>query len=398
MNKTTDSAGKVVIVTNYSFPDSAATANRVSTIANEIATECNLDVVVVGPGPNEVMEGSITKVPKNYDIVSVFSSAFSRNNLFLRAFGELRQAWDLLKAAKDENADVYIVSIPSIFLILAVVFLKSRPIIFDFRDLVWDYYIELGGLHTFAGTIMKSLLPSILRRAKAITVTNSSEKRELSPLTRVPITIVGNGISQDHFERLNSLKPPSQCTPFVVLYIGNLGMAQNLETLLEAVGGDEQFEINLIGSGAKADFLLDFVHQSEMTNVKFTGALQWSDTLVHIEQANCLYGQIGTSFNSAIPSKLYEYLSCSRPVVFGLPDGAAKNLFSDFEDISICTPNSPKELREKLLRLKHDAGIKTSSIQSNRNRIRQHHLRENQTKNLVTIVQSLVKKDIVRQL
>ena len=396
MNKITDTAGKAVLVTSYPFPDSAATANRVSTLANEIAIEGNLDVVVVGPGPSEALEGSITQAPKNYGIVSVFSSAFSRNNLFLRAFGELRQARDLLKAAQDENADVYIVSIPSIFLILAVVFLKSRPIIFDFRDLVWDYLIESGGLQSFAGTIIKSLLPAFLRKAKAITVTNLLEKRELSQLTRVPITIVGNGISQDHFERLNSLSPPSQDTPFRVLYIGNLGMAQNLETLLEAVGGDEQFEIKLVGSGARADFLRNFVRQSKMTNVKFTGALQWSDTLAHIEQASCLYGQIGTSFNSAVPSKLYEYLSCSRPVVFGLPDGVAKNLFSDFEDISICTPNSPKELREKLLGLKHDAAIKTSTIQSNRNRIQQHHLRENQTKNLVAIVKSLVKEGIVR--
>jgi len=396
MNKITDTAGKAVLVTSYPFPDFAATANRVSTLANEIAIEGNLDVVVLGPGPSEALEGSITQAPKNYDIVSVFSSAFSRNNLFLRAFGELRQARDLLKAAQDENADVYIVSIPSIFLILAVVFLKSRPIIFDFRDLVWDYLIESGGLQSFAGTIIKSLLPAFLRKAKAITVTNLLEKRELSQLTRVPITIVGNGISQDHFERLNFLSPPSQDTPFRVLYIGNLGMAQNLETLLEAVGGDEQFEIKLVGSGARADFLRNFVRQRKMTNVKFTGALQWSDTLAHIEQASCLYGQIGTSFNSAVPSKLYEYLSCSRPVVFGLPDGAAKNLFSDFEDISICTPNSPKELREKLLGLKHDAAIKTSTIQSNRNRIQQHHLRENQTKNLVAIVKSLVKEGIVR--
>ena len=396
MNKTTNTAGKVVLVTSYSFPDSAATANRVSTLANEIAIEGNLDVVVVGPGPSEALEDTITQAPKNYDIVSVISSPFKRNNLFLRAFGELRQARDLFKAAQDENADVYIVSIPSIFLILAVVFLKSRPIIFDFRDLVWDYLIESGGIQTFAGTIIKSLLPPFLTRAKAITVTNLLEKCELSKLTRVPITIVGNGISRDHFERLNLLRPPSQDTPFIVLYIGNLGIAQNLETLLEAVGGDEQFEIRLVGSGARADFLRDFVRQSEMTNVKFTGALQWSDTLAHIEQASCLYGQIGTSFNSAVPSKLYEYLSCSRPVVFGLPDGAAKNLFSDFEDISICTPNSPKELREKLLGLKHDAAIKASTIQSNRNRIQQHHLRENQTKNLVAIVKSLVKEDTVR--
>ena len=382
---------KIVIITSYPFPDSAATANRVSTLAKEIALESNFDVVVVGPGPSEALEGAITQETKNYGIVSVFNHTFSRTNLFLRAFGELKQTRHLLKAAQNENADFYIVSIPSIFLMLAAVFFHTKPIIFDFRDLVWEYLIKIGGTKSIAGRAMKLLAPSLLKHAKAITVTNLVEKRQLSQMTRVPITIVGNGISQDRFTRLKLLSPPLQGAPFRVLYIGNLGVAQNLETLLEAIGGDEQFEINLVGDGNRANFLKDLVCQGDMTNVKFIGALQWSDTLAYIEKASCLYGQITTSFNSAVPSKLYEYLSSGRPVVFGLADGAAKNLVSDFEDVAICTPESPSELREKLLELKRDTATKTSSIQSNRNRIQQHHLRENEAKSLIELMKSFAK-------
>ena len=391
MNKKINTAGKVVIVTSYPFPDPAATANRVSILANEIAIEGNLDVVVVGPGPSEILKGSLTEEQKKYGIISVFGPTFSRTNLFLRTFGELKQTRNLLKAAQDENADVYIVSIPSIFLMLAAVFFRTKPIIFDFRDVVWRYLVESGGLKSFAGNAIKSFVPLFLKRAKAITVTNFLEKRELSQLTRVPIIVVGNGISQDRFAILESLSPPLQDSPFRVVYIGNLGMAQNLETLLEAVGGDEQFEINLVGDGNRAFFLREIVHQGDMTNVKFTGALQWSDTLAYIEQASCLYGQIGTSFTSAVPSKLYEYLSSGRAVVFGLADGAAKNLVSDFENISICTPESPSELRKTLLELKRNTTNKTSSIQSNRNRIQQHHLRENEAKSLVELMKSFAK-------
>lgn len=387
---------KVVIITSYPFPDFAATANRVSTLAKEIALESNFDVVVVGPGPREALEGPITQETKNYSVISVCNPTFCQTRLFLRAFGELKQTRRLLKAAQDENADLYIASIPSIFLMLAAIFFRTKPIIFDFRDLVWEYLINLGGTRSIAGRAMKVLAPSLLKHAIAITVTNLPEKRLLSQMTEVPITIVGNGISQERFSRLKLLRPPLQGVPFRVLYIGNLGEAQNLETLLEAIGGDEQFEINLVGDGNRVNFLKDLVCQGDMTNVKFIGALQWSDTLAYIEKANCLYGQISTAFNSAVPSKLYEYLSSGRPVVFGLADGAAKNLVSDFEGVTICNPDTPSELREKLLELKRDTATKASSIQSNRNRIQQHHLRENGAKSLVELMKFFAAGDAGR--
>ena len=394
MMKTDDSAFKIVIITTYPFPDFAATANRLSTLAKEIALETNSEVLVVGPGPgpgpSNAMHDKITGAKKNYGIKSVVGPVIRRNNLILRAFGEFKQTRRLLKAGHSERADFYIVSIPSIFLMLAPFFIRKKPIIFDFRDLVWDYLCNLGGIRSIAGRILKALLPHLLKKAKAITVTNSAEKQKLSKITSVPIKIAGNGISNDRFTKLKLLNPPSQSAPFRVLYIGNIGVAQNLETLIEAIGGDDQFEISLVGDGIRLDFLKSLVSQNNMTNVKFFGALQWADTLAHIEKASCLYGQIGSSFYSAVPSKLYEYLSSGRPVVFGLADGPAKNLVSDFENISVCTPGSPVELREKLLELKCDTSDKVSGILTNQKIIQQRHLRENEAKTLVQLLKYLM--------
>ena len=109
-----------------------------------------------------------------------------------------------------------------------------------------------------------------------------------------------------------------------------------------------------------------------------------------LEKASCLYGQISSSFYSAVPSKLYEYISSGRPVVFGLADGPAKNLVSEFENISVCTPDSPGELREKLLELKRDKSDRTSANSINQNIIQQRHLRENEAKTLVQLMKYLM--------
>ena len=385
-----DNPVKVILVTSYPFPDSSATANRLSTFASEMARTDNLDVVVVGPGSRKKAAHLITQDNLNYRIVSVTSAKYNRENLFLRAIGEYKQAKKLLKSAQFQNGDVYIVSIPSLLLILAVFFLRKKAIIFDFRDLVWSYLLAIGGVKSLVGMLIKLLIPMCLKISKAIVVTNTAEKTAISRLTGVPVTIVRNGISQERFTRLKHLNRPSKNEPYNVLYIGNIGIAQNLKTLIDAVGGDYNFKINIVGDGVHHNYLRNYVHQQKMANVHFIGALKWSDTLMYIEQANCLYGQIGASYKSAVPSKLFEYLSCGRSVVFGLPDGAAKTITLDFENIHICTPGDATELREKLLELKFTPITSTTTMQTNRQIIERHYLREHQAQSLINIVKSLI--------
>ena len=394
MHESRDSVAKVVIVTSYPFPDSAATANRVSIFADTIAKECKLNVVVVGPGSNENSCYPIEKLDFTFSVVSVSTAKFKRDKLLLRALGEYNQARNLLKAARNEEADIYIVSLPSVFLLLAVVYIRKKSLVFDFRDIVWGYLIASGGFKSFVGTIIKSIIPFFLRKAEAITVTNSFEQSLLSNLTKKPVKIVSNGISQYRFDRLKRINMRSKGRQYRILYIGNLGFAQHLSTLLVAVGGDDQFKIDLIGSGADKQNLENFAFRNGMKNVEFHGSLEWGDTLDFIQSADCLYGQIGSPFVSAIPSKLYEYLSCQRPIVFGLPDGAAKDFILDFEDVHICSPCDPNELRNRLLQLSSNNTSKSLIKQTNRKKIYRNYIREKQTAELIKIVHLLVKTRI----
>ena len=129
-----------------------------------------------------------------------------------------------------------------------------------------------------------------------------------------------------------------------------------------------------------------------MNNVNFVGFLEWSDTLQYIERANCVYGQIGNAFTSAIPSKLYEYLACGRPVVFGLPEGAARSFASKFEGIYLCTPNSSTHLRKTLLELKAEKKYDLVHAERNRAEVQRCHIREDQFSSFVQIIRSLTQK------
>ena len=63
----------------------------------------------------------------------------------------------------------------------------------------------------------------------------------------------------------------------------------------------------------------------------------------HYSEADIFYAQITKDFCSAVPSKIFEYISIGRKTVLGLPDGPAKNIFSKFSNVFIHIPEDKKD-------------------------------------------------------
>lgn len=98
-----------------------------------------------------------------------------------------------------------------------------------------------------------------------------------------------------------------------------------------------------------------------------------------------LYARLGENYNSAIPSKLFEYLSTGLPVVFH-GTGAAKEFLGQFESTFIVEDRDQGSLEEVLLHLKKKS---PNHSQMNREMIASHYLRGNINQNLFPIIEDL---------
>ena len=119
-------------------------------------------------------------------------------------------------------------------------------------------------------------------------------------------------------------------------YIGNIGIAQELDSLLElAKVFNDSLGINFIGDGASLKALQFKCKQEAINNVKFFGEVSPDEVPQYMSSADILFAQIGQNFSSAIPTKIFEYISAGRKILLGLPEGPAKEIFKNFYGVEI---------------------------------------------------------------
>jgi glycosyltransferase involved in cell wall biosynthesis len=142
---------------------------------------------------------------------------------------------------------------------------------------------------------------------------------------------------------------------FSVVFAGNLGTAQALDTIVEAAREllpHPDIRIVLVGSGSLDDWL---VHQRDgygLTNLTLTGRFEASDMSAIFAAAEALLVSLrpDPTFGLTIPSKLQAYLAAGRPVLAAL-DGEGSRIISEAGAGFCSEAGNAKALAGNVLRL-----------------------------------------------
>mgnify|MGYP000093590381 CR=1 FL=1 len=81
-------------------------------------------------------------------------------------------------------------------------------------------------------------------------------------------------------------------------------------------------------------------------NIHFKGNVDWEKVVHEYKKSDILYAQITQKYSSAVPTKIFEYIATGLPVVLGLPNGPAKEIFSKFSGVYIHNPEDHLEFME----------------------------------------------------
>jgi glycosyltransferase involved in cell wall biosynthesis len=325
---------KITIVTSFPFPEGKATANRVKVFARELIRTNFIDeVVIIATSPNKdetfFYESSIK-------VINIQISKINKNRLLLRVYKEIGFAFKIWATVRKSQSNNIIITIPSVLLLLPIIlYPKKHFFALDIRDAVWTYFSSSP-----FGFIFKALLEGLFRiaakKADIVSVTNSEEAIGLRKIAGIEPIIIANGISKKEINIYKNI-PIKPIKGLVNLtYIGNVGIAQELDVLIElAKLNQASLEISIIGDGARLDFLRDSCMKKGISNIKFHGNIPQNDVAHFMGEADILFAQIGKNYASAVPTKVFEYIASGRKVLLGLPDGPAKNIFSKFSGIEI---------------------------------------------------------------
>jgi glycosyltransferase involved in cell wall biosynthesis len=244
--------------------------------------------------------------------------------------------------------EVIIASSPQLLVGLSGWWLASTrrvPFVFEVRDL-WPESLNavgVGGkgllLHRTLGGIAKFLYG----RADRIVVVSEAFKPHLIEHWRVPaekIDVVENGVETELFRPADPAantalrKQLDIESRFVVSYIGTVGMAHGLETLLEA-SAKLQFQnpavlFLIIGEGAEKQRIKTVAESRRLTNVRFLAQQPREKIAAFISASDCCLVLLKKTdvFKTVIPTKMLEFMSCESPVILGV-EGEARRILQE---------------------------------------------------------------------
>src|ERR1700685_150617 len=283
---------------------------------------------------------------------------------------------------------------------------NAVPFVFEVRDL-WPESLAAVGVSSHNSPLHRSLAKIagfLYRRCDRLVVVTSAFKEYLVEHWRGPegkIFVVENGVETSLFSRLapNAALRRTLGTEgkFVVSYIGTMGNAHRLETLLEAATllRDKAPEVLflLVGEGAEKARIVSLAHSRGLTNVRFVGQqprekipafITASDTCVVLLKKSEL-------FKTVLPTKLLEFMSCARPVILGV-DGHARRVMEQANAGIFIPPEDSLALAEAIIRLAADPALRESLGRNGRQHVLQHFSRQQTAGIYLDVLQDLLER------
>jgi glycosyltransferase involved in cell wall biosynthesis len=271
-----------------------------------------------------------------------------------------------------ERPDVVIATSPQLLVGLSGWWIsrwKRAPLVFEVRDLWPESLAAVGAgsegsmLHRMLGAVAGFLY----RNASHIAVVTPAFQSHLMQHWGVPagkVSIVENGVETDLFSPsnvdANLRKKLGAEGRFLVCYVGTMGMAHGLDTVIEAAKqlrtALPEAMLLLVGEGSDKERIRALAESEGLSNLRFVDQQPRERIPAFINASDvCLVLLKKTElFKTVIPTKMLEFMACGRPVILGV-DGQARQIVEEARGGIVIEPENAEALVAAIRKLAGDA-------------------------------------------
>jgi colanic acid biosynthesis glycosyl transferase WcaI len=308
--------------------------------------------------------------------------------------------------------DVVIATSPQLLVGLSgwwIAFSRQIPFVFEVRDLWPESLIAVGADNedSLLYHALSAIAKFLYQRAQLIVVVAPAFKEHLMRHWRVPaekIAVVENGVETHLF----TPSPPAAndslrrqlgiAERFLVTYIGTMGNAHGLETLLDAAAQlrhqNPKVLFLLVGEGAEKARIQSLAESSGLDNVRFLDQ-QPRETIPAFISASdaCLVLLKKTDvFKTVIPTKMLEFMSCARPLILGV-DGQARQIVEDAGAGLVIEPENSAALAQAITQLAANRELGESLGQKGREYILRNFSRREMAEKYIDVLRRMEEKE-----
>ncbi|HVA80553.1 MAG TPA: glycosyltransferase family 4 protein [Candidatus Binataceae bacterium] len=322
---------------NRSFwPDPEATGQFLTELCDDLSAAHRITVIAGPPLYRAVAQRALLSRDRRGDIeiIRTFGTRFSKTRLAGR-LTNLATYYMLaaLAARRLECPDIIIAATDPPLLGALGAMLKRRfgcRLVYNVRDLYPDIAYANGALKNPA-------LLTTLRHANAFAYAHSdaivtlghdmAERIIAKGVPAAKVSVIPDWVDTTRIH-------PLACNPFraefgdrfVVMYSGNIGLSQQLESVLDAaamLAGDTRIVFLLIGEGARKPALMKLARERGLANVKFLPYRPKEELAQSLGAADLhLIPLMPGAAGCLVPSKIYAILAAGRPFVAMMEPGA----------------------------------------------------------------------------
>jgi len=239
--------------------------------------------------------------------------------------------------------------------------LRGIPFITNIQDIYPDVAIRMGVMkHKGVIAGYKKLERFVYAHSRAITVISEGFRGNLTA-KGVPadkISVIPNFIDaafvSPHPRRNDFSAEQGWDDKFVVLFAGNVGMSQGLDTVLEAAGllqGTPGLLFAIVGNGASKPSLMAQAEKMGLQNVQFLPYQSYDQVPKLYSSADVGLIPLRRGFSSdSVPSKLFTIMGVARPVIASVDAHSETAEVIEAAKCGVCLePEDPQALAEAIL-------------------------------------------------
>jgi len=406
---------RVTVVTSYYPPDFASISNYYKDLVTDLSAFGAVVTLVCGI-PTRLVTDEITKqyaknpvevISENLRIIRTGPPRSEGRNLVYRAFYHIYRSWCVYRKAREIETDLYYVcSTPPFLGVFGALLSKRARTIYDLHDVFPDTLVNSGKVKE------NSVLVKVLRRVEKYVYKRNTHIRIISEdmadtlrSRGVPddkISIIYNWVDENavtYIERRNNPIFDSLGIPregFYACYAGNIGLLQNLTTLINAAEVLKEKEplirFIIIGDGAWKQEMLAQISDKGLDNIS---VFPMQDTehvpyVYNIADIGVVTIAKGVTKGS-LPSKTWSIMSASRPVLCETDKGSELEKIIAGNNCGLCVPpGDVKGFVGAVMALYDDRDLVAEMGRNGRTFVENNITRGNSTKKIWACVQNVV--------
>lgn len=406
------------MLAGYFSPEQSADTHLNQDMAQDFA-RYGAEVTVVVPFPSrgvdlqtqaEYTKKRTEQICEHLCVMRVGNPDRFRQNLVVRGLMLLRKSWQLYRTAKKLDADAYfILSSPPFLGYVGALLAKRAPVIYKLQDIFPDSLLHAKGWSETRWSVR------LLRRMERFVYQNVTQIHVISEDMKA--TLLSRGVPEEKLHVVWNWIDENACVPverednhlfqqfrlppdrFYIGYAGNIGLLQNVETIIRAARRLEtqtpDIQFIVIGDGAWRPKMEEMLKERPLSNLKIfpmqpVQAVSQVYSLGDVELVSLKPGVT----KMAMPSKTWSIMSAARPVVCEIDlDSGLREIIHEAK-CGMCVASGDDEALANVLLQLYEMPEKERVAMGRRGRqfIEKHLTRAASTRKHYVLIQDLLKK------